>query len=236
MQTIGFIAPLLPGKTETDRSAMISCWRGERQPAHERSRQRLHITREAIFIQTTPMGDVAVVYLEADDVEAALKGMATSDDPFDRWFRDHVREVHGINVEEASLRRSRSWTTAMARAEERTGGAEVSVVGALHGSGGEARYDCDARAAARRSRQAKSPPPERTTPTGPLMSGTPATVNSLWRRYAGRRHEGTGHGTAGGRRNPGYSRRAMRASDAVGRSPTAGCGCRSRCSLRRGQG
>jgi hypothetical protein len=100
MQSIGFIAPLLPGKTEADRAAMISCWRGERRDAYEASRRRLGITREAIFIQSTPGGDVAVVYWEADDVEAALKDMATSDDPFDRWFRDHVRDVHGINVED----------------------------------------------------------------------------------------------------------------------------------------
>ena len=53
MQTIGFIAPLLPGKTETDRSAMIACWRGERNEAYEASRRRLGITREAIFIQST---------------------------------------------------------------------------------------------------------------------------------------------------------------------------------------
>jgi hypothetical protein len=100
MAAIGFIAPLLPGKTETDRVAMTSCWRGERKEAYERSRRRLGITREAVFIQPTPNGDVAVVYWEADDVGAALKGMAASDDPFDEWFRDHVREVHGVNLED----------------------------------------------------------------------------------------------------------------------------------------
>lgn len=100
MDTIGFVAPLLPGKTETDRAAMISCWRGERRADYEASRKRLGITREAVFIQPTPDGDVAVVYWEADDVETALKGMADSDQPFDRWFRDHVREVHGMNVED----------------------------------------------------------------------------------------------------------------------------------------
>ncbi len=47
-----------------------------------------------------PGGDVAVVYMEAHDVEAALKGMGTSPEPFDRWFREHVRDVHGIAVEE----------------------------------------------------------------------------------------------------------------------------------------
>ena len=100
MQTIGFVAPLLPGKTETDRAAMVSCWRGERREAYEASRRGLGINREAVYIQPTPNGDIAVVYWEADDVEAALKGMATSGEPFDVWFRDHVREVHGINVED----------------------------------------------------------------------------------------------------------------------------------------
>jgi hypothetical protein len=100
MQAIGFIAPLIPGKTEQDRAAMASCWRGERKDAYEASRRRLGITREAIFIQPTPNGDVAVVYWDAYDVEAALKGLATSTDPFDQWFRDHVREVHGLNVED----------------------------------------------------------------------------------------------------------------------------------------
>jgi hypothetical protein len=100
MPTIGFIAPLLPGKTETDRAAMTSCWRGERKAAYETSRKRLGITREAVFIQPTPNGDVAVIYWEADDVDAALIGMATSQDPFDMWFRDHVREVHGLNIED----------------------------------------------------------------------------------------------------------------------------------------
>src|SRR5687768_16865715 len=98
MQTIGFIAPLVAGRTEADRAAMISCWRGDRRDAYEASRRRHGITREAVFIQPTPGGDVAVVYLEADDVQSALAGMATSDDAFDRWFRDHVRDVHGIDI------------------------------------------------------------------------------------------------------------------------------------------
>jgi hypothetical protein len=37
---------------------------------------------------------------EADDIERALKHMAVSEDPFDRWFRDKVRDVHGMNVED----------------------------------------------------------------------------------------------------------------------------------------
>lgn len=98
MPSIGFVAPLLPGKTATERAAMTSCWNGERRADYERSRKNLGITREAVFIQSTPDGDVDVIYWEADDVEAALQGMASSDDPFDRWFRELIKEVHGIDV------------------------------------------------------------------------------------------------------------------------------------------
>lgn len=37
---------------------------------------------------------------EADDLDATFKTVATSDEPFDRWFRDHVRRVHGIALED----------------------------------------------------------------------------------------------------------------------------------------
>jgi hypothetical protein len=35
---------------------------------------------------------------EADDVEAAFGGIATSDEPFDRQFREFLRDVHGLDV------------------------------------------------------------------------------------------------------------------------------------------
>jgi hypothetical protein len=98
MQCIAFAAPILPGMTETDRAAMESVAHGERKAAHASSRQRHGITREAVWIQQTPGGDVAVVYLEADDLPAAFAGLGSSQDPFDSWFRGIVRDVHGIDL------------------------------------------------------------------------------------------------------------------------------------------
>jgi len=100
MPAIGFVAPLLPGTTQVDRDAMNSCWTGERNAAYEDSRRRAGITRETTWIQTTPMGDMAVVVMEADDIEAALGVIATSDEPFDQWFQEHVKKVHGISLAE----------------------------------------------------------------------------------------------------------------------------------------
>jgi hypothetical protein len=100
MQSVGFVLPLLPGMTEVDRAAMTSCWQGERKAAFEDARRRAGITREAVWIQPTPNGDVVVVYTEADELASAFKAIATSEEPFDRWFREHVRQVHGIALED----------------------------------------------------------------------------------------------------------------------------------------
>jgi len=100
MQSIAFTAPLLPGKTATAREAMHSCMQGERKAAYDASRQRLGIARESVWIQQTPGGDFAIVYLEADDLQAVFGGLATSQDTFDHWFREHAREIHGIDLEQ----------------------------------------------------------------------------------------------------------------------------------------
>ena len=98
MQTIAFAAPMLPGKTDTDREAMASCASGARKAEHEASRVRAGIARESAWVQSTPNGDVAVVVLEAPDIQTAMSTLAASEDPFDRWFREIVREVHGIDL------------------------------------------------------------------------------------------------------------------------------------------
>ena len=53
-------------------------------------------------IQPAPAGDVAVVYVEADDLEIAFTMLACSPESFDRWFRDHIHQVHGATWGHAS--------------------------------------------------------------------------------------------------------------------------------------
>lgn len=97
-QTICFAAPLLPGTSTHDRDEMLSCWQGERRGEHTRSRLSHGITREAVWIQSTPTGDVAVVLIESPDLAHALLGLATSQEPFDVWFREHLMTVHGLDL------------------------------------------------------------------------------------------------------------------------------------------
>ena len=97
-QTVCFAAPLLPGTSTHDRDEMLSCWQGERREEHTYSRRSHGITREAVWIQSTPAGDVAVVLIESPDLTHALLGLATSREPFDVWFREHLMTVHGMDL------------------------------------------------------------------------------------------------------------------------------------------
>ena len=99
MPAIGFAAPILPGKTETDRGNMQSFGPGGAQhDAYVAARRRAGLTREATWLQSTPMGDLAIVLIEADDIESAMKTLATSDEPFDVQFRAQIQDVHGIDL------------------------------------------------------------------------------------------------------------------------------------------
>lgn len=97
-QRVCFAAPLKPGTTSLDREEMLSCWTGERSTDYVASRRRHGIVREGVWIQATPAGDVAVILIESPDLSSALLGLATSQEPFDVWFRGHVLEVHGIDL------------------------------------------------------------------------------------------------------------------------------------------
>ncbi len=49
--------------------------------------------------KTTPAGDMAIVYMEADDPRHRLhRTLGKSDEPFNQWFREHVQRVHGFSL------------------------------------------------------------------------------------------------------------------------------------------
>ena len=100
MQTIAFAAPVLPGKTDRDVEVLESVQSGERRADYEASRERAGIKREAVWLQRTPAGDIEVVLIEAEDVGGAFQTLGSSQDPFDVWFREHIQDVHGIDLTE----------------------------------------------------------------------------------------------------------------------------------------
>jgi hypothetical protein len=89
-------SPVLPGSPDSDYGTA--------------GRVRNH--RELSWQQETPDGTVAVVYIEPDDPGAAMAGMGSSEEPFDRWFRERVSDIYRFDLTEPSPPRFRPSTPA----------------------------------------------------------------------------------------------------------------------------
>ena len=98
MEAVGFVVPVLPGKEQADLDWMEEMT-GPRREEYEAAWKQLGVTRHAVWHQPTPDGTVAVVYMEADDMQRAMRGVASSDEPFVQWFRERVQDVHGIDLQ-----------------------------------------------------------------------------------------------------------------------------------------
>lgn len=96
MASYAFVIPVLPGKERADRQFGAELG-GPRKAEYEASRARLGITREQAWQQESPEGTVTIVFMEAEDIERALAGIGSSQDPFDQWWRDQVAANHGID-------------------------------------------------------------------------------------------------------------------------------------------
>ncbi len=96
MPDVAFAAPILQGKVDDWRRFCSQCHMGNDD--YVASRRRLGITREAAWLQETPTGPVAVVYIEADDLQAVFEGFGGSQEPFDQWFRQQVEDAHGFTL------------------------------------------------------------------------------------------------------------------------------------------
>jgi hypothetical protein len=97
MPGITLTFPIVPGKVEAWRR-FCQEMSGSRRQMYEASRRQLGITRERLALVGTVFGSAAVTTLEADDVGLALGQIIASDLPFDRWYREQMQELHGVNL------------------------------------------------------------------------------------------------------------------------------------------
>jgi len=90
--------PVLPGKTEADIRSIADRFKAD-PDGYAESRRRAGVTLERAYWQHTPMGDFVVAYVESDrPASEVMAGQAQSDLDIDRFFRDKVKEVHGIDL------------------------------------------------------------------------------------------------------------------------------------------
>ena len=70
-----------------------------REEEYVESRRRLGVSTESVWLVSKPCGGgMAVVYLEAEDPERALRELAASEAPFDSWYSGEMRKLFGFDL------------------------------------------------------------------------------------------------------------------------------------------
>lgn len=89
MANYAFTVPIVSGKTETWKR-YVQEREGPRKDDFTRSRQKAGLKNEQVWLQHTPMGDMAVVVWETDNPTRVFEYFMESNDPSDVWFREKI--------------------------------------------------------------------------------------------------------------------------------------------------
>ena len=92
-----FALPIVPGKTEAAR-AFPQELGGPRRQELAACGRGVGIVKETWAIQQTPQGDLLVAYVAGEDIAQAFTQFAASQNEFDRWFKQRVRETTGADL------------------------------------------------------------------------------------------------------------------------------------------
>ena len=107
--------PILAGKIEAWRRFCQEL-SGSRLQLYEASRRRLGITCERMALLETSFGSASTTTLEAPNIAQVLTELIVSARPFDRWYREQLEELHGVNL---------AWYEKFAQPEEPTQPREI---------------------------------------------------------------------------------------------------------------
>lgn len=95
MATLALALPCLPGGAEALRRLAAAC-SGPHRDEFADFHRRVGLTSEHWYLQQTPQGEVFILTLEGDPL-GAIGTLSTSDHPFDRWFKEQAKAVHGVD-------------------------------------------------------------------------------------------------------------------------------------------
>jgi hypothetical protein len=97
MKLYAFMAPVQPNKSEEFRQ-FVGELEGARKQEFEASRVNAGVRRETMFLQKTPMGEMVMVIQEAESQEKALESLRSMKDPFNVWYFQKLKDIHGIDI------------------------------------------------------------------------------------------------------------------------------------------
>ena len=98
MKPIAIALPVLPGKSEKAREFMKSL-RKEHARDFAALEKKLQTSKEAVFLQSSPQGDLIIDYYECVHPQKSAEALAKLKDEFAMWMKSEISDITGIDVE-----------------------------------------------------------------------------------------------------------------------------------------
>lgn len=98
MPKVAFATPIYPDATDQYRQ-FIHELQVTRRDEYVEARKRMGVRKVMLWIQHTRQGDLLITYYDCEDLDRMVEGLASSERPFDVWFREQVRKYHGVALE-----------------------------------------------------------------------------------------------------------------------------------------
>lgn len=94
MAFLAYVLPIVAGQSERAGSFHRELT-PELRERYEALNRDQGVRRHLEWVQPTPMGDLLIVVFEVDAPERMMRSF--TDDAYDRWWRQRVREIHGFD-------------------------------------------------------------------------------------------------------------------------------------------
>jgi hypothetical protein len=92
MASLAFAFPLRAGKTEEWRDWIAEIL-GPRRSEYEAFSRQLGLKTQRAYLQHTPRGDQAIIYLEGEDLQRTFQLLRTAQDLFAVWVRQRTKDL-----------------------------------------------------------------------------------------------------------------------------------------------
>jgi hypothetical protein len=93
--------PLPSEKMEAWKTWMREC-HGPRREEFDDFNERMELTLHRAWLTQGPQGNLVIVVLDGPGAEDYLERLATSQEPFDQWFREQASQFHEIDFSKVS--------------------------------------------------------------------------------------------------------------------------------------
>jgi hypothetical protein len=77
---------------------------GPRRSEYEAFSRQLGLSAQRAYLQHTPQGDQAIIYLEGEDLQRTFQHLRTAQDPFAVWVRQRTKDLFdGVDLTQTDL-------------------------------------------------------------------------------------------------------------------------------------